>query len=326
MSAPLGEEMAVVTRAVGAAARARPRALPRARRAGGDRRVRRPLPRARRRVAAARAPRSPRSSCSPPSTRCAGWPRTRAALTGAHRFALPRALHPLTRASAGYAPVGVVGIRGARGAPFAEPLATVGAALLAGNGVVLAPAADARRRRRADRRRARPRRPPRGPRPRRRRLARALRRASLEEGAGPRGPDAMIVLADANARATPPTARCGARAPAAGQLAGSVKRVYVARERSDELLEALCARGAGARARRPAAAPTTQLGPLAGRAGRRCARGRDRRGASRSARRCTAAADASPAHRRVLRAGDPHRRARRAPAWRAQRVPGPVLA
>ena len=30
-------------------------------------------------------------------------------LLGAHRFALPRTLHPLTRASAGHAPVGVVG-------------------------------------------------------------------------------------------------------------------------------------------------------------------------------------------------------------------------
>ena len=63
-------------------------------------------------------------------------------LLGAHRFALPRALHPLTRASAGHAPVGVVGITGAPSAPFAEPLAVLGTALLAGNGAILAPAVD----------------------------------------------------------------------------------------------------------------------------------------------------------------------------------------
>ena len=96
-------------------------------------------------------------------------------LTGAQRFSLPRALHPLTRARAGFAPVGVVGIRGARGAPFAEPLATVGAALLAGNGVVLAPGADAARRGNTAVRRARPRRTPRGAGPGGQLLARALR-------------------------------------------------------------------------------------------------------------------------------------------------------
>jgi len=181
-------------------------------------------------------------------------------LTGAHRFGLPRALHPLTRASAGFAPVGVVGIRGARGAPFAQPLATVGAALLAGNGVVLAPGADAAGA---------------GA-----RLAAVLARAGLpeglvhvgnvslarcarvlEEGAGPAGADAMIVLADASVRHAADGALWGACA-GAGQLAGSVKRVYVVRERFEELLEALC-RGVGELALGDPLLAGTQLGPLA---------------------------------------------------------------
>jgi acyl-CoA reductase-like NAD-dependent aldehyde dehydrogenase len=182
-------------------------------------------------------------------------------LTGARRFGLPRSLHPLTRASAGFAPVGVVGIRGVRGAPFAEPLATVGAALLAGNGVVLAPGPDAVAA---------------GG-----RLAGVLARAGLpeglvrvgnvslarcarvlEEGAGPRGADAMIVLADANLRHAAEGALWGACC-GAGQLAGSVKRLYVAQERSEELLEALCTAARELTLGDPLL-PATQLGPLAG--------------------------------------------------------------
>ena len=120
-------------------------------------------------------------------------------LIRAHRFALPRTLHPLTRASAGHAPVGVVGIRGAAGAPFAA-------------------AADDRRRGAARRQRGgSSRRPPARP-GRRRARSRACWRARgcprvwsaspttpldgcarlLELGGGLDGPDAMIVLADAN--------------------------------------------------------------------------------------------------------------------------------
>jgi acyl-CoA reductase-like NAD-dependent aldehyde dehydrogenase len=182
-------------------------------------------------------------------------------LTGARRFSLPRALHPLTRASAGFAPVGVVGIRGTRGAPFAEPLAMVGAALLAGNGVVLAPGPDAAAAAV--------------------RLARVLARAGLpeglvrvgnvslarcarvlEEGAGPRGADAMIVLADADLSHAAAGALWGACC-GAGQLAGSVKRVYVVRECFDELLDAVT-RGAQELVPGDPVLPGTQLGPLAG--------------------------------------------------------------
>jgi len=155
----------------------------------------------------------------------------------------------------------VVGIRGARGAPFAEPLATVGAALLGGNGVLLAPGAEAVAA---------------GA-----RIAGVLARAGipeglvrvgnvslarcarvLEEGAGQRGADAMIVLADANV----PNAAAGALWGAccgAGALAGSVKRVYVAAERFDELLDGLCRAASELTLGDPLEA-STQLGPLPG--------------------------------------------------------------
>src|SRR4051794_15209037 len=55
------------------------------------------------------------------------------------RLGVPRGTHPLTRARLAYEPLGVVGLLGAADAPFAQPLWQVGAALLAGNGVVLAP-------------------------------------------------------------------------------------------------------------------------------------------------------------------------------------------
>jgi acyl-CoA reductase-like NAD-dependent aldehyde dehydrogenase len=182
-------------------------------------------------------------------------------LLGAHRFALPRTLHPLTRASSGLAPVGVVAIRGAASAPFALPLTTVGAALLAGNGVIIAPAPGTGRA--AER------------------IAGVLARAGLPEGlvrvafedslagsarlldlgGGPGGPDAMIVLADAKLAHAVDGALWAACA-GAGQLAGSLKRVYVARERHEEFLAALCAAAAGLELGDPLA-PHTQLGPLA---------------------------------------------------------------
>jgi acyl-CoA reductase-like NAD-dependent aldehyde dehydrogenase len=146
-------------------------------------------------------------------------------LLGAHRFALPRALHPLTRASAGHAAVGVVGVRGAGGAPFGMPLCAIGAALLGGNGVVFAPAEGASVG--ADR------------------ILRVLARAGLPEGlvalgepplegcdvvldlgAGPSGGDAMIVLSDARLERAVEGALWAACA-GAGELAGSLKRVFV---------------------------------------------------------------------------------------------------
>src|SRR4051812_7161055 len=56
-----------------------------------------------------------------------------------HRLSVPRGTHPLTRAGLVYEPLGVIGVLGAADAPFSQPLWQVGAALLAGNGVVLAP-------------------------------------------------------------------------------------------------------------------------------------------------------------------------------------------
>ena len=182
-------------------------------------------------------------------------------LMGAHRFALPRTLHPLTRASAGHAPVGVVGIRGAAGAPFALPLTTVGAALLAGNGVIVAPAPGAAAA--AER------------------VARVLARAGLPEGlvrvaddslegcarllelgGGLDGPDAMIVLADANLEHAIEGALWAACA-GAGQLAGSLKRVYVAEDCSARFVDGL-SQAASELELGDALAAHTQLGPLAG--------------------------------------------------------------
>jgi acyl-CoA reductase-like NAD-dependent aldehyde dehydrogenase len=181
-------------------------------------------------------------------------------LTGARRFSLPRSLHPLTRASAGFAPVGVIGVRGGRGAPFAEPLATLGAALLAGNGAILAPAPDALAAGAA--------------------IAGVLARAGLPEGLvrvenvslAPcarvleepplgHGSDAMIVLTDAHLRHAVDGALWGACA-GAGQLAGSLKRVYVVAERYEEFLELLVGAAEELVLGDPLLADT-QLGPLA---------------------------------------------------------------
>src|SRR4051794_29326748 len=55
------------------------------------------------------------------------------------RLGLPRGTHPRTRARLAWEPLGIVGLLGAADAPFASPLWQAGAALLAGNGVVLVP-------------------------------------------------------------------------------------------------------------------------------------------------------------------------------------------
>ena len=189
----------------------------------------------------------------------AGWLGAHAQrLLGAHRFALPRALHPLTRASAGHAPVGVVGIHGAPGASFAEPLAVLGTALLAGNGAILAPAADAAIAAA--------------------RIAGIIARAGIPEGlvrlrstagcpsvvdlaAGPSGPDAMLVLADAHLGHAVDGALWGACA-GTGRLAGSVKRAFVAREHAGAFVEELALAAAELQVGDPLLA-TTQMAPLA---------------------------------------------------------------
>src|SRR5258705_9312265 len=86
------------------------------------------------------------------------------------RLGVPRDTHPLTRARLAWEPVGVVGLLGAADAPFAQPLWQVGAALLAGNGVVLVPH-------------------PRGELGAER-IARLFARASLPQGLGPLAPAA----------------------------------------------------------------------------------------------------------------------------------------
>src|SRR4051794_9422119 len=78
------------------------------------------------------------------------------------RLAVPRATSPITRARRTYEPLGVVAVVGAGDAPFVQPLWQIGAALLAGNGVVLKPS---------------PRAPVAGA-----RIARLFARASLPEG------------------------------------------------------------------------------------------------------------------------------------------------
>lgn len=55
------------------------------------------------------------------------------------RLGAPRGTHPLTRARLAWDPLGVVCVVAGAGAPFAVPLWRVGAALLAGDGVLLVP-------------------------------------------------------------------------------------------------------------------------------------------------------------------------------------------
>src|SRR3954468_9901502 len=55
------------------------------------------------------------------------------------RLGAPRGSHPLKLGRMSWEPLGVVGLLGAPEAPFAQPLWQTGAALLAGNGVVLVP-------------------------------------------------------------------------------------------------------------------------------------------------------------------------------------------
>ena len=211
-----------------------------------------------------------------------------ARVLGARRVGIHRSMSLSQRARVAYEPFGVVGVIGAGSAPFAQPLAQIAGALLAGNGVVFKPA------RRACLTGER--------------IMGVLARATLPEGlvrlvhggtqvgvALARAPvdkvlftgspavgravaracvsqekevtvelggkDAMVVLADAHvARAA--SGALWAGCAGAGQARGSVERVYVEREVSERLLTHLVN---GARAMRvgdPERAGV-QMGPLA---------------------------------------------------------------
>jgi acyl-CoA reductase-like NAD-dependent aldehyde dehydrogenase len=194
------------------------------------------------------------------------------------------------RARVAYEPFGVVGVIGAGSAPFAQPLAQIAGALLAGNGVVFKPA------RRASLTGGR--------------IVKALARAGLPEGlvrlvhggaevgtALARAPvdkimftgspavgravaracvseqrevtveiggkDAMLVLADAH----PARAAAGALwagCAAAGQARGAVERIYVHTDVADRFLAHLVS---GAKAMSPGdpERADVQIGPLASR-------------------------------------------------------------
>jgi len=211
------------------------------------------------------------------------------ALLSARPVSLPRSLHPLGRASAGHAPLGVVAAIGCGSAPFAGLLAQTAAALIAGNGVVLKPA---------------PRASQAGE-----RIATVFARAGLPEGlvrvvhgraelgralAGSDGvrhvffsgrvdagaevaaacarrgasvsldlaaSEAMIVLADANvARAA--SGAIWAACAGAGQLHGKPARIYVEESIHEPLRDALLEAAAAVTVGDPRA-PGIQVGPLA---------------------------------------------------------------
>jgi succinate-semialdehyde dehydrogenase/glutarate-semialdehyde dehydrogenase len=211
-------------------------------------------------------------------------------ILGAQKVGVHRSLGPVKRARIVHEPYGVVGVIGAGSAPFAQPLAQIAGALLAGNGVAFKPA---RRACLAGER-----------------IARVLARADLPEGlvrlvhggaqvgvALARSPcdkvlftgspavgravaracvsqdkevtvelggkDAMLVLADADVgRAV--SGALWAGCAGAGQARGSVERVYVEREAHGRFLDGLVE---GARALRVGdpAQPGVAVGPLASR-------------------------------------------------------------
>jgi acyl-CoA reductase-like NAD-dependent aldehyde dehydrogenase len=211
-----------------------------------------------------------------------------AGVLAGRRVGIHRSMSIAKRARIAYEPYGVVGVIGAGSAPFAQPLGQIAGALLAGNGVVFKPAERAglageriaRVLARADL--------PEG-------LVQvvhggadigvALARAPVDKilfTGSPEtgrdvaqacvsrekevtvelgGKDAMLVLADAhlqNAAAGALWAGCAG----AGQARGSIERVYVAREVSEEFVERLV-KGALARRVGDPADPRTQVGPLA---------------------------------------------------------------
>jgi acyl-CoA reductase-like NAD-dependent aldehyde dehydrogenase len=209
-------------------------------------------------------------------------------ILGSRGIRVHPSMGPARRARVAYEPYGVLGVIGAGSAPFAQPLAQIAGALLAGNGVVFKPA---RRACLAGER-----------------IARVLARADLPEGlvrlvhggapvgiALARAPvdkvlftgspavgravaracvsqekevtvelggkDAMLVLADAHVRRAVSGA-LWAGCAGAGQARGSVERIYVEREVADRFLTRLVN---GARALRVGdpERPGVQIGPLA---------------------------------------------------------------
>jgi acyl-CoA reductase-like NAD-dependent aldehyde dehydrogenase len=210
-----------------------------------------------------------------------------AGVLGGRRVRTHRSLTIATRARVAYEPYGVIGVIGAGSAPFAQPLSQIAGALLAGNGVLVKPAARACLAGEA--------------------IMRVVGRAGLPEGlvaiahggaqvgvALARAPvgkvlftgsptvgravarecvsretevtvelggkDAMLVLADADL----PNAVAGALwagCAGAGQARGAVERVYVAREVLEPFVERLVTR-ARAYAVGDPADPHVQMGPL----------------------------------------------------------------
>jgi acyl-CoA reductase-like NAD-dependent aldehyde dehydrogenase len=206
----------------------------------------------------------------------------------ARRVGVNRSLTIAKRARIAFEPYGVVGVIGARSAPFAQPLGQIAGALLAGNGVVFKPAGRACLAGE--------------------RIARVLARAGLPEGlvrivhggadvgvalaqapvskvlftGSPTvgrvvaracvsrekevtvelgGKDAMLVLADAHLRRAIAGA-LWAGCAGAGQARGSIERVYVAREVYERFLAGLVS-GAQALTVGDPTDPRVQVGPLA---------------------------------------------------------------
>ncbi|HEV7584805.1 MAG TPA: aldehyde dehydrogenase family protein [Solirubrobacteraceae bacterium] len=207
---------------------------------------------------------------------------------GGRRVGVNRSMSPVKRARIAYEPYGVVGVIGAGSAPFAQPLGQIAGALLAGNGIVFKPALRAslagERIARVLARAGLPEglvrivhggaevgvalaesavskvlftgSPAVG-----RAVARACVSREKEVTVELGGKDAMLVLADANL----PRAVAGALwagCAGAGQVRGSIERVYVAREVFSRFLEELV-NAAGALKVGDPADRTVRVGPLA---------------------------------------------------------------
>jgi acyl-CoA reductase-like NAD-dependent aldehyde dehydrogenase len=207
---------------------------------------------------------------------------------GRRRVQINRWLAIAKRAQIAYEPFGVVGVIGAGSAPFAQPLGQIAGALLAGNGVAFKPAARAalagerigRVLARADLPEGLVRivhggaeagvalaqaavdkvlftgSPAVG-----RVVARACVSREKEVTVELGGKDAMLVLADAHLQRAAAGA-LWAGCVGAGQARGSIERVYVAREISEQFVERLVGAAASLTVGNPAEAGT-QVGPLA---------------------------------------------------------------
>ena len=116
------------------------------------------------------------------------------------RLGVPRDAHMFTRARLAWEPLGVVALLGSSDAPFAQPLWQVGAALLAGNGVVITP--HARGELGAER------------------IARLFARASVPEGLLALAPPSAPLEPEGLAKAFVPDSEEGRLAAAACSVAG----------------------------------------------------------------------------------------------------------